>query len=48
MKVDRARLHESYEAWVRVTLAGLDPDRHPELFLGLAVDQGVLTWQNSD
>jgi hypothetical protein len=48
VKVDRERLHESYEAWVHVRLTPPDPDRHSELFLGLSVDRGVLTWENSD
>ena len=48
LKVDRGRLHESYEAWVHVTIAAGDPKRHPELFVGLTVDRGVLTWENSD
>ena len=46
--VDRTRLHESYEAWVHVTVSVLDPDRRHELFDGLAADRAVLTWENSD
>ena len=48
VKVDRERLHESYEAWVHVRLDPHDPDRHRELFVGLSVDRAVLTWENSD
>jgi hypothetical protein len=48
VKVDRTRLHESYEAWVHVRLDPPDPVRHTELFIGLSVDRAVLTWENSD
>jgi len=47
-KVDRMRLHESYEAWVHVTLSGLDADRRYQLFAGIDASQAVLTWENSD
>jgi hypothetical protein len=48
VKVDREQLRDSYEAWVHVRLTSPDPERHARLFLGISVDRGVLTWENSD
>ena len=46
ISVDRSRLNESHEAWIRVQVMG---DDSSEAFSGFApYRQGVLTWGNSD
>jgi hypothetical protein len=44
MKVDRARLGESWEAWVHVHI---DPSTQ-DLFEASHWVEGILTWENSD
>ena len=48
MKVDRARLTDSYEAWVYVLITGITKPKFGELFSGFGECKGVLTWPNSD
>ena len=50
LKVNRARLNESYEAWIHVLV---DDSQKPELPLTLPISgfgkcEGILTWPNSD
>jgi hypothetical protein len=50
LKVNRARLNESYEAWIHVLV---DDSQKPELPLRLPISgfgkcEGILTWPNSD
>ncbi len=49
VSVDRTRLRESHEAWVRVTIHSDESDSCP-VFSGFAPfpRTGVLTWTNSD
>lgn len=49
VRVDRSRLADCHEAWIRVTIAGDEPC-DPPLFGGFAPypRPGILTWQNSD
>lgn len=54
LKVDRARLHESWEAWIyividspRTTMRDINDDYHGSIY-GFGLVRGVLTWQNSD
>jgi hypothetical protein len=54
IKVDRARLHQSWEAWIyveiespRATVQGLAPEFSGSVY-GFGVVRGVLTWPNSD
>lgn len=54
LRVDRKRIHESSEAWVYVTIAGVpekddgsDPGYCGPIF-GIGDGRGVLTWANSD
>ena len=57
VRVDRARLGDSWEAWVHV-IVGPHPARPPKLpsaenalfwpFFGLAAGSAILTWTNSD
>jgi len=48
LKVDRARLKSSHEAWVYVDVS--EPEGEPELntIAGFGECKGVLTWPNSD
>jgi hypothetical protein len=49
MIVDRRRLHDSHEAWVRVTVLADEPGPCP-IFSGFGPypRTGILTWHNSD
>ena len=46
LRVDRARLAESHEAWIHVRMLG-DDDRPIEI-RGFGTDSAILTWSNSD
>jgi len=46
--VDRARLNDSYEAWVHVRIQVKNQDRDLDLIYGFKTDRGVVTWPNSD
>lgn len=48
LRVDRARLADSYEAWVYVTVDHPQQDREAALFHGFTTRAGVVTWMNSD
>ena len=48
LSVDRARLHESLEAWVYVNVAQPDGDPRLNLIQGFGETSGILTWSNSD
>lgn len=48
LKVDRSRLNDSHEAWVYVTLDPQTHDADSEIFSEVGVNEGVLTWENSD
>jgi hypothetical protein len=48
LKVDRARLSGSYEAWVYVLIADAAQFGMSETFSGFGECQGILTWPNSD
>jgi Family of unknown function (DUF6210) len=54
IKVDRERLHESWEAWIyvrieapRTIVRNIHDDYHGSVY-GFGPSRGVLTWQNSD
>ncbi len=48
LKVDRARLEESYEAWVFVEILAAEGDPGATLISGFRATKGILTWPNSD
>ncbi len=50
IRVDRERLRESHEAWVRVLVREDTPDKELSLFSGFGSLplEAILTWQNSD
>jgi hypothetical protein len=49
IKVDRARLKDSHEAWVFVDFGNTEPYGFGDVEIsGFGVCKGVLTWQNSD
>ncbi len=48
LRVDRARLADSYEAWVYVVVDHPQQDRAMDLFHGFTTRAGIVTWMNSD
>ena len=48
LRVDRARLRESHEAWVHVVLDGSDEESSLFAGFGPYPRRGVITWPNSD
>jgi len=48
IKVDRARLADSHEAWVYVSLSATGDDAALEEADGFPSNAAVLTWENSD
>jgi hypothetical protein len=48
LKVDRARLNNSYEAWVYVTISGELDSLFKAVLSGFGECEGILTWPNSD
>ena len=48
LRVDRGRHEESHEAWIYVRIEVAEGEAGRLLWQGLAVRDGVLTWENSD
>jgi hypothetical protein len=48
LKVDRARLADSHEAWIHVTVEKAVEGADNEIISELSATAGVVTWENSD